>query len=143
MNYKEKNQLADKLCGIGLMLIFAEICISIVQTMCLNFMFKEATMKAIIYGSGALLLAVAIFLYIKAYKKSDSPKAVLATEFAVLAFTLPFIFYIRAYSKGLLNTLFGKSIEYVWVVFLAYYVIKMICVTVKAFNKNKTKKRKK
>lgn len=133
MNYKEKNKLADKLCGVGIMLIFVEICISMIQTMCLNAMYGRTAMKIIGYAVGAVFLLVAIVLYVFAYKKNSSSKAVWATEFAVLAFTLPFIVYVYAFAKS--DVIRSVPVKYAWAPFLVYYLIKAIVIVVLA-NKN-------
>ena len=141
MNYTEKNKLADKLCGVGLMLIFVEICISMVQTMCINAMYDRATMKMVSYVAGGLLLVVAIVLYVMAYKKSSGSKAIWATEFAVLAFAVPFIVYVNAFSTS--DILRSIPVKHAWIPFLVYYIGKAIYVVVMANKNSKANKRKK
>lgn len=142
MNYKEKNKLADKLCGVGIMLIFVEICISMIQTMCINAMYDRSTMKAVGLGIGGAFLLLAVVLYVLAYKKKAVSKAVWATEFVILAFTVPFVIHIYAFAKS--DFLKSIPVKYTWVPFLVYYVGKAIYLIIKA-NKNsvvKTKKKK-
>ena len=141
MNYTEKNKLADKLCGVGLMLIFVEICISMIQTMCVNAIYDRLTMKIISYAVGGAFLAVAIVLYILAYKKSSGSKAVWATEFAVLAFTVPFIVYVNAFSKS--DFFRSIPVKYAWIPFVVYYVGKAIYVIIMANKNSNSNKRKK
>lgn len=141
MNYKEKNKLADKLCGVGIMLIFVEICIGMVQTMCLNAMYDRATMKTISYAVGAAFLLVAIIIYVLAYKKSSTSKAIWATEFAALAFSLPFIVHVYAFAK--LDIIRNVPVKYAWVPFLVYYIIKAIVIIVLANKNSTTRKAKK
>lgn len=141
MNYTEKNKLADKLCGVGLMLIFVEICISMIQTMCVNAIYDRPTMRIVSYAVGGAFLVAAIVLYVLSYKKSSGSKAVWATEFAVLAFTVPFIVYVNAFSKS--DFLRSIPVRYAWVPFLAYYIGKAIYVIIMANKHSKSNKRKK
>ncbi|MBR4110139.1 MAG: hypothetical protein IKK43_00375 [Clostridia bacterium] len=140
MNYKEKNKLADKLCGVGIMLIFVEICISMIQTMCINAMYDRITMKTISCAVGAVFLLIAIVLYVFAYKKSSGSKAVWATEFVALAFTVPFIVHVYAFAKS--DFIKSIPVRHVWIPFFVYYVGKAIYVIIKA-NKNSSSRKKK
>lgn len=140
MNYTEKNKLADKLCGIGIMLIFVEICISMIQTMCVNAMYDRVTMNVISYILGGVFLGVAIALYLLAYKKKATGKAVWASEFVVLAFAVPFIVYVNISAK--LPILQNLPIRYAWLPFLAYYIGKAIYTIIKANKSSKSKKKK-
>lgn len=141
MNYTEKNKLADKLCGIGIMLIFVEICISMIKKMCIDAMYGRTTLGAIGYVVGGIFLIISIALYVIAYKKSSVSKAIWATEFVVLAFTLPFIVHIYVFSKS--DILRSIPVQHAWIPFLVYYIGKSIYVIVVANKKNSVKKRKK
>lgn len=141
MNYTEKNKLADKLCGIGIMLIFVEICISMIKKMCVDAMYARNVMGIIGYAVGGIFLLISVILYIMAYKKSSASKAVWATEVAVLAFTVPFMVHIYVFSKS--DILRSIPVQHAWLPFLLYYIGKAIYVFVVANNKSKVKKRKK
>ncbi len=141
MNYTEKNKLADKLCGIGIMLIFVEICISMIEKMCVDVMYDRDIMRTIGYSVGGVFLLIAIVLYVLSYKKGSMSKAVWATEFAVLAFTVPFIVYVHVFSKS--DFLQSIPVQHAWIPFLVYYIGKSIYVIVIANKKSKSNKRKK
>ena len=140
MNYKEKNKLADKLCGVGIMLIFVEICISMIQSMCINAIYSRTTMQIVSYSVGGAFLLTAIVLYILAYKKSSGSKAVWATEFVALAFTIPFIVHVYAFAKS--DFIKSIPVRHAWIPFLVYYIGKAIYVIIKA-NKNSNSRKKK
>lgn len=141
MNYTERNKLADKLCGIGIMLIFVEICITMIKKMCVDAMYGRDAMGIIGYVVGGIFLLISVVLYVMAYKKSSASKAIWATEFVALAFTLPFIVHIYVFSKS--DILRSIPVQHAWVPFFVYYIGKAIYVIVVANKKNTVKKRKK
>lgn len=141
MNYTERNKLADKLCGIGIMLIFVEICISMIKKMCFDAMYARNTMGIIGCVAGGIFLVISVALYVMAYKKSSASKAVWATEFAALAFTLPFFVHICVFSKS--DILRSIPVQHIWLPFLVYYIVKAIYVIIAANKKSSVKKRKK
>ena len=104
-------------------------------------MYDRLGLKTIGYVSGGIFLAIAIALYVLAYKKSSVSKAVWATEFAALAFTLPFIVYYYVFSKS--DFIRSIPVKHIWMPFLAYYIIKGIYVIIAANKNSNTKKRKK
>lgn len=141
MNYTEKNKLADKLCGIGIMLIFVEICISMIEKMCVDVMYDREVMGTIGYVTGGVFLLIATVLYVLAYKKSSLSRTIWASEFAVLAFTVPFIVHVHVFSKSVI--LRSIPVQHAWIPFLVYYVAKAIYVIVAANKNSKSNKRKK
>lgn len=141
MNYTEKNKLADKLCGIGIMLIFVEICISMIEKMCIDVMYDRNVMGTIGYITGGAFLLIATILYVLAYKRSSISKTIWATEFAVLAFTVPFIVHVHVFSKS--DILRKIPVQHAWIPFLVYYIGKAIYVIVVANKKSRSNKKKK
>lgn len=141
MNYKEKNKLLDKIAVVGLMAIFVEVFLYVVDQ-CFTESFGDllVNMPTILTVLGVVFLAVAIVLYVMAYRKSNSSKAIYATEFLVLAFLCPFLTYWYAHSTGALKTISPKVL---WGIVLGYYVIKVICTCVKAYLSSSSRQRKK
>ena len=69
-------------------------------------------------------------LYVLAYKKSNSSKAMYATEFLALAFICPFLTYWYTRSTAPLRDIDPKTL---WIVVLVYYVIRVIFTCIKAY----------
>lgn len=141
MNYKEKNKLADKLCGVGIMLIFVEICISMIQTMCINAIYDRTTMQIISYSVGGAFLLAALIIYVLAYKKSSVSKAVWATEVVILAFTIPLIVYVYAFAKS--DFMKSIPVRHAWIPFFVYYIAKATYIIIQANKNSKSKTKKK
>ena len=140
MNYTERNKLIDSLCGIGLMFVLVEIFYLIVHSAftVFNYSFDSVTMWVQIFG--AIFLAIAIFVLVRAYKKDNATTAVYGVELLVLAISaalLPasYLTFPEPFNK--LNKIFP-------IAFGAYYVIKLFVViykTRKKVNKSKGKKK--
>lgn len=131
MNYTEKNRLIDRLCGVGLMLIFVEIFLAVAKDGFWSFKYI-LKMPTILNVTGAIFLAIGICILIYAYKKGDGWKAGFGIEFIIIAFVsviLPHTYIDFPYPFNLLNKIFPFA-------FLAYYIVKAIVVIVKA-NKKK------
>ena len=89
---------------------------------------------------GIIFLVISIALYVIAYKKANSSKAVYATEFLVLAFICPFLTYWYMHSKAPLKDINPKTL---WIVVLVYYVIRVIYACIKAYMNSSSRKQKK
>ena len=141
MNYTEKNKLLDKISVIGLMAILVEVFLYAIDR-CFTGEISDWLLKmpTILNGAGILFLIVAIVLYIIAYKKSNSSKAVYATEFLVLAFICPFLTYWYTRSTAPLKDIDPKTL---WIVVLVYYVIRVVYTCVKAYMQSSDKQLKK
>lgn len=141
MNYTEKNKLLDKIAVIGLMAIFVEIFLYAVDKayteIMTSFLLKMPTILNVV-GVGFLLIAVV--LYVIAYKKSNSSKAVYATEFLCLALVCPFLTHWYLYSKEPLRSISPKTL---WIVVLVYYVIRVLYSCVKAYLQSSNRQLKK
>lgn len=131
MNYTEKNKLLDKISVIGLMAILVEVFLYAIDR-CFTGEISDWLLKMpmILNGAGILFLVVAIVLYIIAYKKSNSSKIIYATEFLALAFICPFLTYWYMRAPAPLNQINPKTL---WIVVLAYYVIRVVYTCVKAY----------
>lgn len=130
MNYTEKNKLLDKISVIGLMAILVEVFLYAIDrcfTGEINYWLLKMPIILNVVGVGFLI--VAVVLYILAYKKSSSSKAVYATEFLVLAFICPFLTYWYTRSTAPLKDINPRIL---WVVILIYYIIRVIYTCVKA-----------
>ena len=140
MNYTERNKLIDSLCGIGLMLLLVEIFYLIVDSAFTVYShnFNSVTMWVQIFG--AIFLAIAIFVLIRAYKKDNTTTAVYGVELLVLAISaalLPgsYLSFQEPFNK--INRIFP-------IAFGAYYIIKLFVVifkTKKSVNKAKGKRK--
>lgn len=130
MNYTEKNKLIDKLCGIGLMLIFVEIFLAVVKDGFWSFSYISK-MPTILNVAGGIFLAIGIAILIYAYRKGNGWRAIYGIEFVVLAFVsvlLPHTYIDFPAPWNMLNKIFPYA-------FLLYYVVKMIVVIIKAKKK--------
>lgn len=136
MNYTEKNKLIDQLCGVGLMLIFVEILLAGIHETFTTVFSKNIPLY--VYSIGAVLLLIAIIIYICAYKKQSGVKAMYAIELTVIAFMCPFLVYLYMYARAPINQINPKSF---WILFLIYYAIKALYIIIKAKGK-KIKKHK-
>ena len=136
MNYSEKNKIIDSLCGIGLMLLLTEVFYGIVDNAYTVYSHNINHVTIGIQIAGAVFLAVAIIIMIRAYKKDDGSLAVYGIEFlalAILAALLPgaYISFPRPYS------LLAKGFPFI---FLAYYFVKLIVIVILAMKKTHSKK---
>ena len=131
MNYTEKNKLLDKISVIGLMAILVEVFLYAVDR-CFTGEISDWLLKmpTILYVTGGIFLVIAIVLYVLAYKKSNSSKAMYATEFLALAFICPFLTYWYTRSTAPLRDIDPKTL---WIVVLVYYVIRVIFTCIKAY----------
>ncbi len=135
MNYTEKNKLIDRLCGVGLMLIFVELFFvfatdGLKGSLGMLFVAKVPTILNIL---GAIFLLIGICVLIYSYKKGNGWRAVYGIEFLALAFAsiiLPhaYIDFHEPFNK------LGKIFPFV---FLAYYICKVIYVLIKAKKKKR------
>ena len=130
MNYTEKNKLLDKISVIGLMAILVEVFLYAIDR-CFTGEISDWLLKmpTILNVVGVGFLVVAVVLYILAYKKSSTSKAIYATEFLVLAFICPFLTYWYTRSTAPLRDIDPKTL---WIVVLVYYIIRVIYTCVKA-----------
>lgn len=127
MNYTEKNRLIDRLCASALMLIFVEIFFAIAHSGFNSFKWVLELPK-ILNITGFVFLIISIGLFIYAYLKENTWKAIYGIEFFVLAFMaliLPHSYLNFKYPFNRLHYIFPA-------VFLAYYIIKVIIIIVKA-----------
>lgn len=130
MNYTEKNRLIDRLCGVGLMLIFVEIFFAVARDGFFSFKYI-LKMPTILNVTGAIFLAIGICILIYSYKKGDGWKAGFGIEFIIISFAsviLPHTYVDFPAPFNLLNKIFPFA-------FLAYYIVKAIVVIVKANKK--------
>ena len=132
MNYTEKNKLLDKISVIGLMAILVEVFLYAIDRCFMGEMgiATLAQTPMVVNVIGAIFLVVSIALYIVAYKKSNTSKAVYATEFLVLALLCPFLTYWYRFSNAPLKDISPKVL---WVIILVYYVIRVVYACVKAY----------
>ena len=138
MNYTERNKLIDSLCGVGLMLLLVEIFYGIVDNAFTVFNHDFAIVTTWVHVFGAIFLAIAVFVLIRAYKKDNGITAIYGIEFLVLAISaalLPASYLEFSYPFNKLNKIFP-------IAFAIYYVIKFLVVifkTNKRLNKAKGK----
>lgn len=128
MNYTEKNKLMDRLCGIGLMLIFVEVFLALVNEGFNSFKFISS-METTMNITGAVFLIIGITVLTIAYKKNNSWRAIYGIEFIVLAFLTILLsgsYLTFHYPFNLINKILPYFI-------LIYYIIKaaIVCVMVK------------
>ena len=139
MNYTEKNKLIDSLCGIGLMFLLAELFYLIVDNSYAVF-YDYNVVGMWVQIVGAVFLAIAIFVLVKAYKKDNMTNAVYGIELLVLAIS-------AALLPGSYLTFpepFNKLSKIFPIAFLIYYIVKFFVIVVKAkkgSNKPKGKKK--
>lgn len=131
MNYTERNKIIDALCGIGLMLLLTEVFYAIVHTAYTSYSHNIANVTLGIQISGAVFLAIAIFIFIRAYRKEDTMLTIYGIEFfalAVLSALLPgaYISFPKPYSY------LAKGFPYI---FLMYYFIKFVVIIIIARKK--------
>ena len=137
MNYTERNRLMDKLCGIGLMVIFVLVFFSII-TGCLtgNFgMSFVAHMPLIVNVISGIFLLIGIVILVLAYRKENYWRAGYGIEFIVLAFATLFLMHAFIDLPAPLSQLKWKII--IPAVFAIYYLIKSIYVIIKANKRGK------
>ena len=131
MNYTEKNKLLDKISVIGLMAILVEVFLYAVDKVYTGeigtILLKMPTILNVIGGA---FLVVAVVLYVLAYKKSNSSKAVFATEFLILAFICPFLSHWYTASGAPLKDISPKVL---WIIVLVYYVIRIVYASLKDY----------
>lgn len=141
MNYTERNKLLDKISVIVLMAIIIEVFLYVVDLVYTQYM-ADWLLKVpgIINGIGIVFLVISVVLYILAYKKSSSSKAICATEVLVWAFLCPFLNYWYLHSKAPLNQVSKKVL---WIIVLVYYVVRIICAWVYAYMHSSAKQLKK
>ena len=122
MNYTQKQKLIDRLCGVGLMLIFAELMLQVVHSSYTEFNFNLRDVSTKVYIGGGILLAVSIALLIYAYIKQSGSKACYGLELMVLSITLavlPGCYLYFAYPFNELRRVFPF-------LFLVYYIGKIV-----------------
>ena len=134
MNYTERNRLIDRLCGVGLMLIFVELFLvfatdGLKGSLGMLFVSKVPTILNIL---GAIFLLIGICVLIYSYKKENGWRAVYGIEFLALACVAVILPHAYIDFHAPFNKL-GKIFPFV---FLAYYIGKIIYVVLKA-NKKK------
>lgn len=132
MNYTEKNKLMDRLCGVGLMLIFVEIFLLIAHEG-FNSLKFISSMETILYITGAFFLIIGIAILTLAYKKENSWRAVYGIEFIVLSFLTVLLvgsYLTFPYPFNLLNKVLPYFV-------LVYYVVKAVVVSVMVKKKRK------
>jgi hypothetical protein len=127
MNYTEKNRLIDRLCASALMLIFIEIFFAVVHSGFNDFNWVLELPKILNFvGFGYILISIGLFIY--AYLKENTWKAIYGVEFLVLAFMtllLPHSYLEFRFPFNTLQRVFP-------IAFLLYYLVKVIVITVKA-----------
>ena len=140
MNYTERNKFIDSLCGVGLMFLLVEIFYGIVSNAFTVYSHDFDVVTTWVHIFGAIFLAIAIFVLIRAYKKDNGITAIYGIELLVLAISaalLPASYLEFSYPFNKLNKVFP-------IAFAAYYVIKLLVVifkTRKKVNKSKGKKK--
>ena len=140
MNYTERNKFIDSLCGVGLMLLLVEIFYGIVDMAYTAFNYDYNVVSVCIQSVGAIFLAIAIFVLVKAYKKDNTTTAVYGIELLFLAISaalLPGTYLSFTYPFNKLNRIFP-------IAFLTYYIIKLLVIIIKTKrNVSKSKGKKK
>lgn len=141
MNYTERNKLLDKISVIGLMAILVEVFLYAIDR-CFTGEISDWLLKMpmILNIAGSIFLVISIILYVWAYRKASSSKAVYATEFLALAFLCPFLTYWYMHSGEPLNKISPKTL---WVVVLVYYICRVVYTCVKAYLGSNNQQRKK
>lgn len=141
MNYTEKNKLLDKISAIALMAILVEVFLYAVDSAYTTIMNEWLLRIPMILNIiGVIFLAIAITLYIIAYKKGKTGKIVFATEFLVLAMICPFLnFWYYLPGKPLKDI----SPKVLWIIALVYYVIRVVYTCIKAHMQSADRKSKK
>ena len=140
MNYTERNKLIDSLCGVGLMLLLVEIFYGIVDSAFTVFSHNFDVVTNWVYVLGAIFLAIAIYVLIRAYRKDNGTTAIYGIELLVFAISialLPGSYLSFPVPFNKLNKIFP-------IAFAVYYVIKFFVVLFKSRKKvNKAKGKKK
>ncbi len=137
MNYTERNKLTDKLCGIGLMLIFVIVFLEIEKS-CLtgnfgmNFVGNVPTIMNVVSG---FFLLIGIVLLIIAYRKENYWRAGYGVEFIVLSFATLFLMHTFIDLPAPFNKFnWGLILP---IVFSVYYVIKAVYLIIKTNKRGK------
>lgn len=135
MNYTERNRLMDKLCGVGLMLIFVIVFLEIaVGCLTGNFgMSFVGRMPLIMNVISGIFLLVGIVILVLAYRKENYWRAGYGVEFIVLAFASLLLMHAFVDLPAPLNQVKWKLI--IPIAFAVYYVIKAVYVVIKANKK--------
>ena len=145
MNYTERNKLLDKISVIGLMAVFVELFLYAVDY-CYTKRFDTVThMPTAMHICGLIFLAISIVLFVYTFKKEKKNFKIYAIEFLVLALLCPFITYWYYCAYYGLSTSWIHSVNHqvLWIIVLAYYVIRIIYSIVDAYLNSISRKLKK
>lgn len=141
MNYTEKTKLVNDLCGASLMLLLFEVFYGLTDSAFTVFNYNLQNVESVIYILGGIILAVSVVILAIAFKKDRPSLALYGVELLVLAVTaalLPgtYLTFTAPFNK--LNKVFP-------LVFLVYYIIRIIVILVNTFGgkgQKSTKRRK-
>lgn len=122
MNYTERTKLVDGLCGAVVMGLLVEGFYGLSDSAFTVFNYNIQTVSNVIYAIGGIILAVALFVLIKAYREEKGKLGLYGLELLILAITaglLPgtYISYPMPFNK--LNVIFPLS-------FGVYYIAKAL-----------------
>ena len=141
MNYTEKNKLLDKISLIGLMAIFVEIFLYVIDRAYTGEISQALfQMQNNLYITGGVFIIISVILYVLAFVKSSKNKIIYATEFLVLAFLCPFLAYWYTRSGAPLNTIDPKNLG---IIVLVYYVARILWECFSAYRNSSSAKLKK
>ena len=138
MNYTEKNKLIDSLCGIGLMLVLAEMFLGIADSSFTVFNYNLTSVTTGVHIFGILFLIISVCVLIRAYKKDNMTTGIYGLELLALAISaalLPASYLEFSYPFNKLNKILP-------IAFFVYYIMKLIVVLIKT-RKNTSKGKKK
>lgn len=141
MNYTEKTKLVNDLCGAGLMLLLFEVFYGLTDSAFTVFNYNLQNVESVIYILGGIILAISVVILAIAFKKDRPSLSLYGVELLVLAVTaalLPgtYLTFTAPFNK--LNKVFP-------IVFLVYYMIKIVIILANAFGRKgqRTAKRRK
>lgn len=124
MNYTERTKLVDGLCGAIVMLLLIEGFYGLSDSAFTVFNYNINTVSNVIYAIGGVILAVALFILIKAYREENGKLGLYGGELLVLSISaglLPGTYISYPFPFNKLNVIFP-------LVFGVYYIAKALYV---------------
>ena len=124
MNYTERTKLVDRLCGAIVMGLIVEGFYGLSDSAFTVFNYNYKTVSNVIYAIGGIVLVIALFMLIKAYREEKGELGLYGTELLVIAVTaglLPGTYLSYPYPFNKLNVILPLA-------FGVYYIAKSIYV---------------
>ncbi|MBQ9280373.1 MAG: hypothetical protein IJ215_04970 [Clostridia bacterium] len=124
MNYTERTKLVDRLCGAIVMGLLVEGFYGLSDSAFTVFNYNYKTVSNVIYVIGGIVLAIALFMLIKAYREEKSELGIYGVELLVIAITaglLPGTYLSYSYPFNKLNVILPLA-------FGVYYIAKALYV---------------